>query len=66
AELDTESNMEEKAVVEDPGNDRSYTLSEDAYDDECEKSLSEVDSESNLDCPSIDAEIEEMIDEFLE
>ncbi|KAH9311732.1 hypothetical protein KI387_026767, partial [Taxus chinensis] len=63
---DSKSNMEEKAVVEDSGSDRNYTFSEDAYDDECEISLSEVDSESNLECPPTDAEIEEMIDEFLQ
>ncbi|XP_057868490.1 protein CHROMATIN REMODELING 20 isoform X1 [Cryptomeria japonica] len=61
---ETKSNME-NVVAEESESDGSYNFSEDAYDDECEKSLSEDGSESNLECPPTDTEIEEMIDEFL-
>ena len=44
---ETKSNME-NVVVEESGSDGSYNISDDAYDDECEKSVSEDGSESNL------------------
>lgn len=58
--------MKETRVLEESLSDGSETFSGDAYDDEDERSLSEDDSEANLEMPLTDAEVQDLIDDFLQ
>eukprot|EP01018_Ginkgo_biloba_P006063 Gb_33142 [translate_table: standard] len=64
--IEVNRETKEKAEGEEYESDASDTFSRDAYDDGDEKSMSGDDSESNLEIPLTDAEVEEMMDEFLQ